>query len=129
MKKEDRKYACITGFMGQIQDRFATYGTPRNFEQMVAACAQIPRTTGIECVYPQQITDPVAGKKILDNYGMKNMTSIKYFKEMVRDMSFLDYERRLRIGEGCMLSAFTSDDGREVLTAQEENRVPQWKNK
>lgn len=71
MKREDRKYACITGFMGQIQDRFATYGTPRNFEQMVAACAQIPRTTGIECVYPQQITDPVAGKKILDNYGMK----------------------------------------------------------
>ncbi len=59
----------------------------------------------------------------------KNMTSIKYFKEMVRDMSFLDYERRLRIGEGCMLSAFTSDDGREVLTAQEENRAPQWKNK
>jgi xylose isomerase len=57
--------------MGKLQDRFATYGVERNFEQMVEACADIPRTSGIECVYPQQVKDPVKGKQILDNYGLK----------------------------------------------------------
>jgi enoyl-CoA hydratase/carnithine racemase len=58
----------------------------------------------------------------------KNPTSIRLFKEMYRDMGFLAYERRLRIGEGCMLATFKSADGQEVLTAQEEGRSPVWVN-
>lgn len=65
-----RKYAVITGFMGQIQDRFATYGVDRNFEEMVEAAATIKGCSGLEVVYPQQVQDPVKAKKILENCGM-----------------------------------------------------------
>ena len=65
-----RNYAVITGFMGQIQDRFATYGVQRNFEEMVKVASTIKRCSGLEVVYPQQVTDPVKAKEILANYGM-----------------------------------------------------------
>ena len=42
------KYAVITGFMGQIQDRFATYGVSRNFEQMVETAAAVKGTTATQ---------------------------------------------------------------------------------
>ena len=64
------KYAVITGFMGQIQDRFATYGVSRNFEQMVETAATVKGCSGLEVVYPQQVQDPVKAKQILDNNGM-----------------------------------------------------------
>jgi xylose isomerase len=65
-----RKYAVITGFMGKIQDRFATYGTNRNFEEMVQTASTIKGCSGLEVVYPQQVLDPVKAKEILDNSGM-----------------------------------------------------------
>jgi len=64
------KYACITGFMGHLQDRFANYGVDRTFEEMVQVCSTVKGCSGLEVVYPQQIQDPVKGKQILDNYGM-----------------------------------------------------------
>lgn len=65
-----RKYAVITGFMGQIQDRFATYGVARSFEEMVKISSTIKGCSGLEVVYPQQVQDPVKAKKIMDDYGM-----------------------------------------------------------
>ena len=65
-----RKYAVITGFMGQIQDRFAVYGVNRSFEEMVKVAATIKGCSGLEVVYPQQVQDPVKAKKILDDHGM-----------------------------------------------------------
>lgn len=65
-----RNYAVITGFMGQIQDRFATYGVNRDFEEMVRVAATIKGCSGLEVVYPQQVQDPVKAKQILDNHGM-----------------------------------------------------------
>lgn len=65
-----RKYAVITGFMGKIQDRFATYGTTRNFEEMVQTASTIKGCSGLEVVYPQQVQDPVKAKKILAEAGM-----------------------------------------------------------
>ncbi|MCL1830015.1 MAG: sugar phosphate isomerase/epimerase [Oscillospiraceae bacterium] len=65
-----RKYAVITGFMGQIQDRFSFYGVDRTFEEMVQVSSTIKGCSGLEVVYPQQIDDPLVQKKILDNYGM-----------------------------------------------------------
>jgi len=66
-----RKYAVITGFMGQIQDRFSVYGVDRNFEEMVAVASTIKGCSGLEVVYPQQIEDPVREKAILDSYSME----------------------------------------------------------
>ena len=65
-----RNYAVITGFMGKIQDRFATYGVDRNFEEMVQVASTIKGCSGLEVVYPQQVQDPVKAKAILENYGM-----------------------------------------------------------
>ncbi len=65
-----RKYAVITGFMGKIQDRFAQYAPERSFETMVQMASTIKGCSGLEVVYPQQVTDPVKAKAILDNYGM-----------------------------------------------------------
>lgn len=65
-----RKYAVITGFMGRLQDRFATYGVDRNFEEMVQAAAKIKGCSGLEVVYPQQVKDPVLAKKFLSDNGM-----------------------------------------------------------
>lgn len=65
-----RNYAVITGFMGKIQDRFATYGVDRNFEEMVQVASTIKGCSGLEVVYPQQVQDPVKAKSILENYGM-----------------------------------------------------------
>jgi xylose isomerase len=56
--------------MGKIQDRFATYGIDRNFEEMVQAASTIKGCSGLEVVYPQQVQDPVKAKEILANYGM-----------------------------------------------------------
>ena len=65
-----RNYAVITGFMGKLQDRFATYGTDRNFEEMVQVASTIKGCSGLEVVYPQQVQDPVKAKEFLDRYGM-----------------------------------------------------------
>ena len=65
-----RKYAVITGFMGKIQDRFIQYQPERSFEEMVEMSAKIKNCSGLEVVYPQQVTDPVKAKQILDNNGM-----------------------------------------------------------
>lgn len=65
-----RKYAVITGFMGKIQDRFATYGVERSFEEMVEVASTIKGCSGLEVVYPQQVQDPVKAKEILANHGM-----------------------------------------------------------
>lgn len=66
-----RKYAAITGFMGKIQDRFTQYAPERDFETMVEMCSRIKNCSGIEVVYPQQVTDPVKAKQIMDNYGLE----------------------------------------------------------
>jgi xylose isomerase len=65
-----RKYAVITGFMGKIQDRFMQYAPEKSFEAMVEISSKIKGCSGIEVVYPQQVTDPVVAKKILDNNGL-----------------------------------------------------------
>ena len=64
------KYAVITGFMGKIQDRFATYGVERDFEQMVQVASTVKGCSGLEVVYPQQVQDPVKAQEILKKYGM-----------------------------------------------------------
>jgi len=66
-----RQYAVITAFMGKIQDRFMQYAPERDFETMVEMCSRIKGCTGIEVVYPQQVTDPVVAKQIMDNYGLE----------------------------------------------------------
>lgn len=54
----NRKYAIITGFMGSLQDRFATYAPKRSMEEMVRMASEVKGASGLEVVYPQNFTDP-----------------------------------------------------------------------
>lgn len=64
-----------------------------------------------------------------NSFEDKNPTSLRLFKELWRDMGFMDYDRRLRLGQSSMLTLFKSIDGQEVLNAKDENRSPVWSNK
>lgn len=66
----NRKYAIITGFMGLVKDRFIDYQPARPIEEMVKMAAQVKGCSGLEVVYPQNFTDPVALKKLLGEHGL-----------------------------------------------------------
>lgn len=65
-----RKYSIITGFMGKVKDRFIDYQPPRPMEEMVEMASRVKGCSGLEVVYPQNFTDPVILKALLDNYGL-----------------------------------------------------------
>ena len=65
---------------------------------------------------------------IAESFDDKNPTALRLFKELWRDMGFMDYDRRLRLGQSSMLALFKSIDGQEVLNANEQKREPIWSN-
>ena len=70
MKKIERKYAVITGFMGKVKDRFIDYQPAREIEEMVEMASRIKGCSGLEVVYPQNFTDPVKLKELLEAYNL-----------------------------------------------------------
>lgn len=66
-----RKYAIISMFMGKVKDRFIDYQPERSMEEMVKMCSEVELCSGLEVVYPQNFSDPVKLKELLDNYGLK----------------------------------------------------------
>lgn len=67
----NRNYSVITGFMGKVKDRFIDYQPIREMEEMVEMASRIKGCKALEVVYPQNFTDPVKTKGLLDNYGLK----------------------------------------------------------
>jgi xylose isomerase len=49
------KHAIITGFLGQLRDRFCEYQRPLTIEQKLELMAQIPGVTGAEVVHPYEV--------------------------------------------------------------------------
>ncbi len=80
------------------------------------------------------IINSVVSKKDVINYALglgeffrdKSPVAVRLFKELYSDMGFLDYERRLHLGEAMMITLFKSEEGMEVLQAKEEQREPKW---
>lgn len=70
----NRNYSVITGFMGRIKDRFVDYQPPREMEEMVEMASAIKGCKGLEVVYPQNFSDPVKTKSLLDQYGLSVST-------------------------------------------------------
>jgi xylose isomerase len=66
----ERKYAVITGFMGKLKDRFIDYQPPREIEEMIEMASRIKGCSGLEVVYPQNFTDPVKLKGLLNQYNL-----------------------------------------------------------
>ncbi len=70
MKKMERKYSVIKGFMVKQKDRFIDYQPAREIEEMVEMASRIKGCSGLEVVYPQNFTDPVKLKELLEAYNL-----------------------------------------------------------
>ena len=70
----NRNYAIITGFMGKVKDRFIDYQPIREMEEMVEMASRVKGCKGLEVVYPQNFSDPVKIKALLDKYGLRVST-------------------------------------------------------
>lgn len=66
----EHKYSIITGFMGKVKDRFIDYQPARTMEEMVAMAAKVKGCKGLEVVYPQNFTDPMKVRRLLDDVGL-----------------------------------------------------------
>jgi xylose isomerase len=66
------RYAVILAFMGEMQDRFASYQQPRDLAQKLALASQIEGAQGIEPVYPFDFRDASTGsfRKLLDRHQL-----------------------------------------------------------
>lgn len=108
----NRKYAIITGFMGSLQDRFATYAPKRSMEEMVRMASEVKGASGLEVVYPQNFTDPVYVRDLLGKYGLGVSTVNLNVKgeEKFRYGSFSNPDPKVRkaaveYGKACMDAA------------------------
>jgi xylose isomerase len=51
------KYSLLLGFLGELSDRFMTYGERRTVAERFALVADIPGVSGVEIVYPYDLGD------------------------------------------------------------------------
>jgi len=110
-----RKYSVITGFMGKVKDRFIDYQPVREMEEMVEMASRIKGCSGLEVVYPQNFTDPVKVKTLLDQYGLSVSTVNLNIKsdDIFRYGSFSSPDARVRRESVEMLK--TSMDAAAIL--------------
>ncbi len=65
-----RRYAVITGFLGRLRDRFAEYQPAREIDEILALASRIAGCSGVEVVYPQDFSDPVRLKRLVEHHGL-----------------------------------------------------------
>ena len=51
------KYSLLLGFLGELSDRFTSYGQARSVSERFALVANVPGVTGVEIVYPYDLDD------------------------------------------------------------------------
>lgn len=66
----ERKYSIITGFLGNLKDRFTQYQPSRDIEKMIKMASQIKGCSGLEVVYPQDFDDYDKLKALLEKYNL-----------------------------------------------------------
>ncbi|QEN08146.1 sugar phosphate isomerase/epimerase [Oceanispirochaeta crateris] len=69
------KYAVITGFLGESQDRFRSYNAPRTLEEKFKMMNSLEDVDGVELVYPYEVNDPSMVKSLLGKYSL-NMAAV-----------------------------------------------------
>jgi xylose isomerase len=65
------KLAIITAFLGRTKDRFHEYNDTIGLEDKYRMMSEIEGATGVESIYPYEVTDPVSTKALADKYGLK----------------------------------------------------------
>jgi len=66
-----KKYACLTGFLGATQDRFANYGEPKTLEEKFQIASNVKSCSGLEMVYPSDFKNVENVKVLLKKYNLK----------------------------------------------------------
>jgi len=65
------RYAIISGFLGQLKDRFKFYQDTRDQEEKFSLASHIEGAAGLELVYPYDFADLSRTKELLEKYGLK----------------------------------------------------------
>ncbi len=65
------KLAIITSFLSKTKDRFHEYNEPLDLEQKFKMITKIEGATGVEAVFPYEVTDAATTKSLADKYRLK----------------------------------------------------------
>jgi len=65
------KYAIISGFLGQLKDRFKFYQKPRDLEEKFQLVKKVKGASGLELVYPYDFAEPDKTKSLLAKYDLQ----------------------------------------------------------
>uniref|UniRef100_A0A7V4WJV3 Sugar phosphate isomerase/epimerase n=1 Tax=Candidatus Caldatribacterium saccharofermentans TaxID=1454753 RepID=A0A7V4WJV3_9BACT len=65
------RYAIISGFLGQLKDRFRMYQEPRDLEARLELARRVPGVSGMELVYPYDFVDPEKTRSLLEKYNLQ----------------------------------------------------------
>lgn len=65
------KYSLITGFLGELRDRFTSYQPSRDITEKFRLASNIKNLTGLELIYPQDFNDLELVKKLLSDYNFE----------------------------------------------------------
>lgn len=66
----DVKYAVITGFLGQLSDRFSKYQESRSIEEKIRLASKIKELDGLELVWPTDFNSPKEILPILKEHNL-----------------------------------------------------------
>jgi xylose isomerase len=64
------KMAIITGFLSKTKDRFHEYNLPLSLDEKFRMITEIPGFSGVEIVYPYEVSDARETRAILDRHGL-----------------------------------------------------------
>ena len=65
------KLAIITGFLSRTKDRFHEYNVPLTLDEKFALMAKIEGYSGVEIVYPYEVSDVAETKAALAKHGLQ----------------------------------------------------------
>jgi len=65
------EYSIILAFMGQLKDRFSFYQKERTVEEKFALVSQVEGVSGVEVVYPNELSDVAQVKDLLKKYNLR----------------------------------------------------------
>ena len=65
------KMAIITGFLSQTKDRFHEYNKPLELEEKLKLMSTIEGYSGVELVFPYEVSEVASTRKLLDKYGLE----------------------------------------------------------
>ena len=65
------KLAIITAFLGRTKDRFHEYNEPLGLEEKYRMMTGIEGATGVESIYPYEVSDAAATRALADKYNLR----------------------------------------------------------